>query len=66
MSKPTPPVDIRHGQRTAHDAGQEGDVCHLLESTVTPGRLDELLVGEDGAGHPHPGPVADRDLPLEI
>src|SRR5207244_5635066 len=44
-----PPVDVRHGQAGVLDAGQEGDVGHLVGGLVLAELFDQPLAGEDPA-----------------
>ena len=61
--EPVTPVHIRHRIRRFDDAGQFGDVDHLLQSLV-PGQVrDQRAGGEHHAGHPHP-PVPRDDEPV--
>ena len=60
------PVDVRHGQRVADDARQEGHVGHLLEGLVLRQDVHHLLAGVDAAGDAHPLLVAAGQLPAQV
>ena len=48
-----PPVDVRHRDARAHDAGQRGDVGHLLQRLFVARLLEEAHVRVHAAGHAH-------------
>jgi len=51
--EPVAPMDVGHRQAGLLDAGQRGDVDHLLGAVVELDRLHQRLVGEDQAVDPH-------------
>jgi hypothetical protein len=61
-----PPMDVRHGERSGHDAGERGHVRHLLDRAVLDGLRHEVLRGEHDARNPHPEDRTDGDAPLEL
>ena len=48
------PMDVGHGEAGHLNAGQEGDVGHLLGGLVVANLLDQAVVGEDSPFDLHP------------
>ena len=51
--KAVAPVDVRHRDAGAHDAGQGRDVGHLLQRLLVTGLLEEARVRVHAPGHAH-------------
>jgi hypothetical protein len=51
--EPVPLMDVRHGERCAHDPGERGYVLKLLQRPIATHRLEQLAVGEDPRGDAH-------------
>ncbi len=58
------PVDVRHGDRVADDAGQVGDVDHLLGAAVVADVGDQIGGRVDQPRHPHAAAL--RDAVAEV
>ena len=56
-------MDVGHGQAGHLNAGEEGDVGHLLGGLVVADLLDQAVVGEDPPLDPHPRLVAAGNPP---
>ena len=62
--EPVAPVDVGHRERMADDAGQMGDVRHLLQRGVVAQHGHQLLAGVHASRDQHPAVAG--DLPHEL
>ena len=51
--EPVAPVDVRHGDAGVDDAGQRGDVGHLLQRLLVARLLEQARVRVHASGHAH-------------
>src|SRR5262249_51415260 len=56
-------VDVGHGERGLHDAGERRAIRQLVQRGFTADGGDQLLVGHDETRHAHPGLGVRRNPP---
>ena len=59
-------MDVGHGQAGHLNAGQKGDVGHLLRGLIAANLLDQPLVGKDPPFNAHAQLVALRNTPATL
>ena len=60
------PMNVRHRQRVAHDAGQHGDICDLVRRLVASDGVDQRVVGINHPVDAHAALVRFRNPPTAL